>query len=139
MPEVCLALAGLKDGAELPPLSEIEAKLLKLKGDRERLGGVNLMAEEEEATLTAQLEELTRERGDVEQAISKLRQGISNLNREGRERLLEAFETVNGHFQRLFKTLFGGGDAELQLVDSDDPLEAGLEIFARPPGKRRKS
>ncbi len=136
MPEACLALAGLKQGAELPPLSEVEAKLLKLKGDRERLGGVNLMAEEEEATLTAQLEELIRERGDVEQAISKLRQGISNLNREGRKRLLEAFETVNGHFQRLFKTLFGGGNAELKLVDSDDPLESGLEIFACPPGKR---
>jgi chromosome segregation protein len=136
MPEACLALAGLKAGAELPPLSEVEAKLLKLKGDRERLGGVNLMAEEEEATLTAQLEELMRERGDVEQAISKLRQGISNLNREGRKRLLEAFETVNGHFQRLFQTLFGGGNAELKLVDSDDPLESGLEIFACPPGKR---
>ncbi len=136
MPEACLALAGLKEGAELPPLSEVEAKLLKLKGDRERLGGVNLMAEEEEATLTTQLEELMRERGDVEQAITKLRQGISNLNREGRKRLLEAFEAVNGHFQRLFKTLFGGGNAELKLVDSDDPLESGLEIFACPPGKR---
>jgi chromosome segregation protein len=136
MPEACLALAGLKEDAELPPLSEVEGKLLKLKGDRERLGGVNLMAEEEEATLTAQLEELMRERGDVEQAISKLRQGISNLNREGRKRLLEAFETVNGHFQRLFQTLFGGGNAELKLVDSDDPLESGLEIFACPPGKR---
>jgi len=136
MPEACLALAGLKQGAELPPLSEVEGKLLKLRGDRERLGGVNLMAEEEEATLTAQLEELMRERADVEQAISKLRQGISNLNREGRKRLLEAFESVNEHFQRLFKTLFGGGNAELKLVDSDDPLESGLEIFACPPGKR---
>ena len=77
-----------------------------------------------------------RERGDVEQAITRLRQGISNLNREGRKRLLEAFETVNGHFRRLFKTLFGGGNAELKLVDSDDPLESGLEIFACPPGKR---
>src|SRR4029079_17889246 len=120
MREACLALAGLKEGAELPPLSEVEAKLLKLKGDRERLGGVNLMAEEEEATLTTQLEELMRERGDVKQAITKLRQGISNLTREGRKRLLEAFEAVNGHFQRLFKTLFGGGNAELKLVDSDD-------------------
>jgi chromosome segregation protein len=136
MPEACLALAGLKEGAELPPLAEIEAKLAKLKADRERLGGVNLMAEEEETTLSAQLEELERERGDVEQAIAKLRQGISNLNREGRKRLLEAFDTVNNHFGRLFKTLFGGGNAELKLVDSDDPLESGLEIFACPPGKR---
>jgi chromosome segregation protein len=135
-PEACLALADLKPGAVLPALSEVEARLLKLRGDRERLGGVNLMAEEEEATLSAQVEELERERADVEQAIARLRQGISNLNREGRKRLLEAFESVNGHFQRLFQTLFGGGTAELQLVDSDDPLESGLEILACPPGKR---
>ena len=135
-PEACLALADLKPGAVLPALSEVEARLLKLRGDRERLGGVNLMAEEEEATLSAQVEELERERADVEQAIARLRQGISNLNREGRKRLLEAFETVNVHFQRLFQTLFGGGTAELQLVDSDDPLESGLEILACPPGKR---
>ena len=68
-----------------------------------------------------------------------MRQGIANLNREGRKRLLEAFEMVNGHFGRLFKTLFGGGTAELKLVDSDDPLESGLEIFACPPGKRTQT
>jgi len=104
--------------------------------DRERLGGVNLRAEEEEAELSAKLEEMEREKADVEEAIVRLRQGISNLNREGRKRLLEAFETVNEHFQRLFKTLFGGGSAELKLVESDDPLESGLEILACPPGKR---
>ena len=69
-------------------------------------------------------------------AIAKLRQGISSLNREGRQRLIEAFEMVNGNFGSLFATLFGGGRAELQLVESDDPLEAGLEILAHPPGKR---
>jgi chromosome segregation protein len=79
---------------------------------------------------------MERERADVEQAIARLRQGIANLNREGRKRLLEAFDTVNGHFLGLFQTLFGGGTAELKLVDSDDPLESGLEIFACPPGKR---
>jgi chromosome segregation protein len=79
---------------------------------------------------------MERERADVEQAIARLQQGIANLNREGRKRLLEAFDSVNGHFQRLFQTLFGGGTAELQLVDSDDPLESGLEILACPPGKR---
>ena len=84
----------------------------------------------------AKLEEMEREKADVEQAIARLRQGISNLNREGRKRLLEAFEAVNGHFQRLFQTLFGGGTAELQLVESDDPLDSGLEILACPPGKR---
>jgi chromosome segregation protein len=135
-PEACLSLAGLKPGADIPPLAEVEARLLKLKGDRERLGGVNLAAEEEEAELAARLEEMEREKADVEQAIARLRQGISNLNREGRKRLLEAFDAVNGHFGRLFQTLFGGGRAELKLVDSDDPLESGLEILACPPGKR---
>jgi chromosome segregation protein len=135
-PEACLSLAGLKPGTDIPPLIEVEARLLKLKGDRERLGGVNLAAEEEEAELSAKLEEMEREKADVEQAIARLRQGIANLNREGRKRLLEAFETVNGHFERLFKTLFGGGAAELKLVDSDDPLESGLEVMACPPGKR---
>jgi chromosome segregation protein len=135
-PEACLSLAGLKPGADIPPLAEVEARLMKLKGDRERLGGVNLAAEEEEAELAARLEEMEREKADVEQAIARLRQGISNLNREGRKRLLEAFNTVNGHFGRLFQTLFGGGAAELRLVNSDDPLESGLEILACPPGKR---
>ena len=135
-PEACLALACVKPDNPLPALAEVEGRLAKLKGDRERLGGVNLRAEEEEAELSAKLEELEREKADVEQAIARLRQGISNLNREGRKRLLEAFETVNGHFQRLFQTLFGGGSAELQLVESDDPLESGLEILACPPGKR---
>ena len=135
-PEACLALAGVKESAALPPLVEVEARLLKLKAERERLGGVNLMAEEEEALLAAQLEEMEREKADVEAAIVRLRQGIANLNREGRKRLLEAFDAVNAHFGRLFKTLFGGGSAELKLVDSDDPLESGLEIFACPPGKR---
>jgi chromosome segregation protein len=138
-PEACLALAGLKQGAAIAPLAEVEARLIKLKADRERLGGVNLMAEEEESLLAAQLEEMEREKADVEAAILRLRQGIANLNREGRKRLLEAFNAVNAHFGRLFKTLFGGGSAELRLVDSDDPLESGLEIFACPPGKRPQS
>jgi chromosome segregation protein len=135
-PEGCLALANVQPDAALPPLTEVEARLLKLRADRERLGGVNLRAEEEESDLAFQLEEMTREKADVEQAIARLRQGIANLNREGRKRLLEAFDTVNAHFGRLFKTLFGGGTAELKLVDSDDPLESGLEILATPPGKR---
>ena len=135
-PEACLALAGAKPDSPLPALFEVEGRLAKLKGDRERLGGVNLRAEEEEAELATRLEEMERERADVEQAIARLRQGISNLNREGRKRLLEAFTAVDTHFRRLFQTLFGGGTAELQLVESDDPLESGLEILACPPGKR---
>jgi len=135
-PEACLEIARLKPGSPLPSLVEAEARVAKLKGDRERLGGVNLRAEEEEAELQSRLDELQREKADVEQAIARLRQGISNLNREGRKRLLEAFDTVNGHFQRLFQTLFAGGSAELRLVESDDPLQSGLDILACPPGKR---
>ena len=138
-PEDCLPRANLADGAELPVLEDVETRLTKHRADRERLGGVNLRAEEEEAEFGARLEEMEREKADVEQAIARLRQGISSLNREGRKRLLEAFETVNGQFSRLFKTLFGGGSAELRLVDSDDPLESGLEIFAQPPGKRTQT
>ena len=138
-PEQCLSRANQAEGAELPTLDEVEPRLAKLKADRERLGGVNLRAEEEEIELAAQLEDIEREQGDVEQAIAQLRQGISSLNREGRKRLLEAFDTVNAHFSRLFQTLFGGGTAELRLVDSDDPLESGLEIFAQPPGKKTQT
>jgi chromosome segregation protein len=79
---------------------------------------------------------LVAERDDLVDAIKSLRQGIQSLNREGRERLAEAFTAVNGHFGRLFSTLFGGGEARLELIESDDPLEAGLEVVARPPGKK---
>ena len=136
-PEACLGLAGVKHGSPAPrPRPRSKRGSPSCRGDRERLGGVNLRAEEEEAELATRLEEMERERADVEQAIARLRQGIANLNREGRKRLLEAFDMVNAHFQSLFQTLFGGGAAELQLVDSDDPLESGLEILACPPGKR---
>ncbi len=135
-PENCLKMAGLESGDELPALQEIEARLQKLKSDRERLGGVNLRAEEETTELSTQYEDMEREKKDLEEAIARLRQGISSLNREGRKRLLEAFSTVDNHFKHLFTVLFGGGEAKLQLVESDDPLEAGLEIIARPPGKK---
>jgi chromosome segregation protein len=138
-PEECLPRANLAEGAELPSLEEVEPRLAKLKADRERLGGVNLRAEDEEIELAEQLEGMESEKADVEEAIAQLRQGISSLNREGRKRLLEAFDTVNAHFSRLFQTLFGGGSAELRLVDSDDPLESGLEIFAQPPGKKTQT
>jgi chromosome segregation protein len=127
--------AGFKVAA-LADLESIDGKLEQLKEQRERLGAVNLRAEEEAREVGAELERLTTERADVIEAIAKLRQGISSLNREGRERLMEAFVSVNQHFGSLFTTLFGGGRAELQLIESDDPLEAGLEILAHPPGKR---
>ncbi|MBG6173997.1 chromosome segregation protein [Labrenzia sp. EL_208] len=129
-------IAGLKEGAPLPDPAATERKLERLRAERERLGGVNLRAEEELKEIDEQKTTLTSERDDLIEAIRRLRTGISNLNREARERLLASFEVVNGHFQRLFTHLFGGGTAELQLVDSDDPLDAGLEIIARPPGKK---
>jgi chromosome segregation protein len=114
----------------------VERKLESLKQDRERLGAVNLRADDELAEVEQKQTQLTTERDDLTEAIRKLRIAIQSLNKEGRERLLAAFDVVNGHFKELFTTLFGGGAAELQLVESDDPLEAGLEILARPPGKK---
>jgi chromosome segregation protein len=135
-PEGVANLAEIKPGAELPPLAEIEADLEKMRRDRERLGAVNLRAEEELIEVETQHTSLTTERDDLVEAIKRLRQGIQSLNREARERLLTSFEIVNGHFKRLFSELFGGGNAELHLIESDDPLEAGLEIIAKPPGKK---
>jgi chromosome segregation protein len=135
-PQAVAGLAEIEPGAELPPLAEIEENLEKLRRDRERLGAVNLRAEEELREVEAQHTSLTAERDDLVEAIKRLRQGIQSLNREARERLLVSFETVNGHFKRLFVELFGGGEAALHLIESDDPLEAGLEIIAKPPGKK---
>ncbi len=135
-PEEVVNEAGLKEGAPLPDLDDVEARLERHKQERERLGAVNLRAEAEATELTERRDALVGERDDLIAAIQRLRQGIGSLNREGRERLLVAFETVNEHFKRLFTHLFGGGTAELQLTESDDPLEAGLEIVARPPGKK---
>ena len=115
------------------------AKLERATLDRERLGPVNLVAEQELNELEQVREVSTRERDELHLAINRLRGSIGSLNREGRTRLLAAFEAVDGHFRRLFTTLFGGGEAHLELVDSDDPLEAGLEILAQPPGKRLAS
>jgi chromosome segregation protein len=135
-PEGVAALAEIAEGAVLPDVAEIEAELEKLRRDRERLGAVNLRAEEELREVETQHTSLVTERDDLVEAIKRLRQGIQNLNREARERLLASFEVVNGHFKKLFTELFGGGSAELQLIESEDPLEAGLEILARPPGKK---
>jgi len=135
-PEGVAAMAGIEAETVLPDVPTIEAELDKLRRDRERIGAVNLRAEEELREVEAQHVKLTAERDDLVQAIARLRQGIISLNKEARERLLTSFTTVNTHFQRLFTELFGGGSAELQLIEHDDPLEAGLEIFAKPPGKK---
>lgn len=135
-PHLVIRHTGLEPDAQMPDLGQIEGALERLKIERERLGAVNLRAEEEQRELSERLETIVSEREDVIEAIRKLRQAIQSLNKEGRDRLLAAFDVVNGHFQRLFTHLFGGGAAELQLIESEDPLEAGLEILARPPGKK---
>jgi chromosome segregation protein len=134
-PEEILAQAGV-EADKLPVADDIEKKLLGLREDRERLGAVNLRADEEAEAIATQLSTMTSEKDDLVQAINKLRGAIGSLNKEGRQRLLDAFGTVNAKFTELFTTLFGGGEAELQLIESDDPLEAGLEILAKPPGKK---
>ncbi len=111
----------------------------KLNAERERIGPVNLVAETELAELEAAFTSNAAERDELHQAVNQLRGSIGTLNREGRQRLLAAFEAVDQHFRRLFSTLFNGGAAHLELIDSDDPLEAGLEIMAQPPGKKLQS
>ena len=135
-PEQALAISAHDTDKPFPDVEAMETKLEKLRRERETLGGVNLRAEEEAVELAAQIESLTGERDELTVAINKLRHGIGQLNREGRQRLLAAFETVNGHFRRLFTQLFGGGEARLELTESDDPLQAGLEIIAHAPGKK---
>ncbi|HET9717246.1 MAG TPA: AAA family ATPase [Pseudolabrys sp.] len=135
-PSAVAELAEIGPTDPLPDLAEIESSLERLRRERERLGAVNLRAEEELREIESQHTSLTTERDDLVEAIKKLRLGIQSLNREARERLLSSFEQVNRHFQHLFTQLFGGGTAELQLVESEDPLEAGLEILAKPPGKK---
>lgn len=115
---------------------EIDRKLDRLQQERERMGAVNLRADEEAEEQEARMTEMSNERQDLEAAIARLREGIDTLNTEGRTRLLAAFDIVNGHFGRLFTTLFGGGEASLALTESDDPLEAGLEVMVSPPGKK---
>lgn len=116
--------------------AEIERRLLDLKHDRDRMGAVNLRADLELEGIEGDKTRLVRERDEFTLAIGKFRRAIETLNSEGRTRLRAAFEVVNGHFKTLFERLFGGGSAELQLVEADDPLEAGLEIIAKPPGKK---
>lgn len=114
-------------------------RLDRLQNERERIGPVNLIAADELTELEIQQAASASESDELTLAINRLRGSIGSLNREGRARLLTAFEAVDGHFRRLFSTLFNGGQAHLALVDSDDPLEAGLEIFAQPPGKKLQS
>ena len=135
-PEQALAASGHDPEKPFPEAEAMESKLEKLRRERENLGGVNLRADEEAEEIEQQIATMQSEHDELSAAINKLRHGIGQLNREGRQRLLAAFDTVNGHFKRLFTQLFGGGSAELTLTESDDPLQAGLEIMAHPPGKK---
>jgi len=139
--------AKLGDGVEAMPgdppsreaLSELETKLARIEASRERLGAVNLRAIEEAAELETRISTLRSEQDELAQAIERLRRAISTLNREGRERLRAAFGEVEKHFEALFVRLFGGGRAKLELTDMEDPLNAGLELSASPPGKKLQS
>ena len=124
------------DSDSIPDAEALELRSERLKRERDNMGPVNLRAESEAETLEEQVQSMRSEREELLAAISRLRQGIAALNREGRERLGAAFTSVNEHFQDLFVRLFGGGRAYLTLTENDDPLEAGLEIMASPPGKR---
>ncbi|PPQ38853.1 condensin subunit Smc [Rhodoblastus acidophilus] len=135
-PHALREMAGVAEVEETADIEPVQQKLAHLKADRERLGGVNLRAEEELAAVETEHQKLAQEQADLTEAVRKLRAAIGALNKEGRERLLDAFQKVDGHFRALFTVLFGGGSAELQLVESEDPLEAGLEIMAKPPGKK---
>ncbi|WP_448189130.1 chromosome segregation protein SMC [Azospirillum sp. sgz301742] len=135
-PEQTRAAAELGPDDPLPETAATESRLEKLVRERENMGPVNLRAELEATELEAQITSLQTEREDLIAAIARLRQGIGSLNREARERLTASFDAVNRNFQELFTGLFGGGKAYLELVNAEDPLNAGLEIYASPPGKK---
>jgi len=124
------------DPAKIPAVEVIETDITRLRRQRDALGALNLRGEEDSREVREERDTLAAEKADLDAACEKLRTGIANLNREGRERLLGAFDTVNENFARLFTHLFGGGEAKLELIESDDPLEAGLEIMCQPPGKK---
>ncbi|MGE5547390.1 MAG: chromosome segregation protein SMC [Solirubrobacterales bacterium] len=134
-PEQLRETAGALE-EERPDGEELQRRLDRLSRERDAMGPVNLRAEQEVAELEERIATMQAEKDDLVQAIAKLRGAISELNREGRERLLASFQEVDSHFRQLFVQLFGGGRAHLALTESDDPLEAGLEIMASPPGKR---
>ena len=138
-PDAVAGIADADDQSTLPGIDVLEGRVQKLTRERDTIGPVNLRAEVEMEDVTTRITSMETERDDLLAAIAKLRAAISQLNREGRERLLKSFAEVNQHFKTLFNKLFGGGTAELQLTDADDPLEAGLEILASPPGKRLQS
>ena len=137
--ESLLGFSNLEKEDEFPDAVTQEELLDAKKRDREKLGSVNLRADEETSKYEVEIKKMENDRRDLVEAISKLKVSISELNQKGRERLLEAFEKVNRKFNEVYTKLFNGGSAKLELVDSDDPLEAGLELLVSPPGKRLQS
>ena len=134
-----LEFSNLEKKDEFPDTVTQEELLDKKKRDREKLGSVNLKADEETSKYKHEIKKMEQDRQDLVTAIIKLKEGISELNQKGREKLLEAFEKVNRKFNEVYTKLFNGGNAMLELVDSDDPLDAGLEMLVSPPGKRLQS
>ena len=137
--EALLGISDLKDVEELPDTLEQEEKLDKKKRQRESLGSVNLKADEETEIFKKDIDKMEKDREDLVNAIMKLRASINELDQKGRKRMIEAFEIVNKKFNEVYTKLFNGGSAKLELVDSDDPLEAGLDLLVSPPGKRLQS
>ncbi|MDC0875874.1 AAA family ATPase [Candidatus Pelagibacter sp.] len=137
--ENILENSNLNGVEDLPNAVDQEDSLDKKKQERERLGSVNLKADEETSKYEEEIKKMEQDRSDLVTAIMKLKESINELNQKGRERLIEAFEKVNRKFNEVYTKLFNGGNAKLELVDSDDPLEAGLEMLVSPPGKRLQS
>ena len=134
-----LEFSNLEENEEFPDVVAQEEFLDEKKRAREKLGSVNLRADEETEKYENEIKKMEQDRQDLVTAIIKLKEGINELNQKGRERLLEAFERVNRKFNEVYTKLFNGGNAKLELVDSDDPLDAGLELLVSPPGKRLQS
>jgi len=137
--ENILENSNLYGAEELPDAVNQEDLLDKKKQEREKLGSVNLKADEETNKYETEIKKMEQDRVDLVTAIMKLKNSINELNQKGRERLIDAFEKVNRKFNEVYTKLFNGGNAKLELVDSDDPLEAGLEMLVSPPGKRLQS
>ena len=138
-PSNLLTISNLNEVENLPSIQEQEEDLLNIKKNREALGSVNLRADLETEKFQTTIKKMEEDRADLVSAIVKLKTSINELNQRGRERLLEAFKKVNKKFNEVYTKLFNGGSAKLELVDSDDPLEAGLEMLVSPPGKRLQS
>ncbi len=138
-PDEALAAAGPDAAADIPDIPSLESRLARLLRARENMGPVNLRADMEADALGKRISEIHDERADLLGAISRLRRAIAELNREGRARLLTAFETVDGNYRAIFTRLFGGGQARLVLTEDEDPFACGLEVMASPPGKRLRA